>query len=80
MGYPLGKQWVSIVSHVALALLNFLQFFSLKSIEKWPSYTFCKFEGPSPSNGHMARHLVATGTPNLEIGQIGQLGLPEVPP
>jgi hypothetical protein len=75
----MGFQWVYIVSLVALNPLNFLQFFLLKSIEKWPSYTSCKLEGPSPKGGHMAWHLVSVCFPNLEIVQVWQLGLPKVP-
>ena len=81
-GYPYnftGFRRVYGVSHVALDPLNFLQFFSLKSVEKWPSYTPSKFEGPCPNCDHMAKHLVSAGFPKLEIVQIWQLGLPKVP-
>jgi hypothetical protein len=78
-GLPSGKGRAFVNSHVALNILNFLQFFSLKSVEKWLSYTSSNFEGPSPSSGHMAQHLVAAGMLNLEIIQIGQLGPPKAP-
>jgi len=70
-----GFRRVWSVSHVALDLLKILHFFSSKSVEKWPSYILCKFEGLSPNSDHMAQHLVSAGMPNLEIGQIKQLGL-----
>ena len=98
-----GSRWVSITSNVALAPLKFLQFFSLKSVEKWPSYRpvtdcirrkSCVYRSSHIQDGHepspatpstslrevVVTWQVATGTPNSEISQIGQLGLPKVPP
>ena len=82
MGYPwnfTGFTWVWGVRHVALDLLIFLQFFSLKSIEKWLSYTPNKFEEPSPNCDHMTQHLISMDLQKSEIVWIWSQSSPKGP-
>ena len=66
-GLPMGKPWVFSYSLVALVMLNFLQFFSCKSVKNWPSYILCKFEPHSFTDEPTAPHLVSDAAAQLHL-------------